>query len=606
METWVYWFIILLVVMFIGQIDKAHGEIYYMRVDGTAEKNFASGPATDASACMNSTTFRMSKFYPGDTIYVSDQGGVYNYPGNVQHHYLYINDNGNHADWIQIKNVPSEKPVFSAYRHIPNWQKSNLWRKENGKIWSIMTNGPQWDSYRENPRRLRFDDVEYHPAENADSVDSIYRWYHDASSHRLYVYSANNPSIEYTSLKGLQDSIKPVLIDGGSYIKISGLTIDGAYDTSVVLTGGAEGPVHHVKLFGNIIYSGYLHGIMIFGNNYDCYEIDIYDNVIDGLAKWSHTRDQGVTSDGIGVNESAHDVRIFDNIIKNVGHTGIQVHALDPTKEVYNINIYNNDISGQGSGKGYMRCLGTAGVNKIIGKGSTLQHCTFHHNHCHDLSVSNQFNGHHCEIYYNVFENMQRGNASHCSGLRLRGNGVIGSCEYNKVYNNVFSNISGSAINTIAENEPINNNAICNNIFFNTGFGNNFSDGSTYDKHNTAIVFLNHTLVSNNEIRNNVIWNPNSKARVYYNGSYFDTDSFNLADTNEDLISNNLFEDPLFVDPKNGYFSLLSTSPCIDAGKFIGQHQDFAGSNVPYNNATDIGAFEFISSKPIKALPQSD
>lgn len=51
---------------------------YYMRADGTAaNKAAATGPATDASACMNVSVHNGETFSAGDVIVVSHRGGVY-------------------------------------------------------------------------------------------------------------------------------------------------------------------------------------------------------------------------------------------------------------------------------------------------------------------------------------------------------------------------------------------------------------------------------------------------------------------------------------------------------------------------------------------------
>ena len=51
---------------------------YYMRADGTAaNKAAATGPATDASKCMNITVHNAESFSSGDSIIVSDAGGIY-------------------------------------------------------------------------------------------------------------------------------------------------------------------------------------------------------------------------------------------------------------------------------------------------------------------------------------------------------------------------------------------------------------------------------------------------------------------------------------------------------------------------------------------------
>ena len=73
----------------------------------------------------------------------------------------------------------------------------------------------------------------------------------------------------------------------------------------------------------------------------------------------------------------------------------------------------------------------------------------------------------------------------------------------------------------------------------------------------------------------------------------------------------NIDVDPLFVDPEGGDFSLLPTSPCIDAGNNVylpddindldgdgvtaePLPRDFIGAPRAIGPAVDMGAFEFI------------
>ena len=52
------------------------------------------------------------------------------------------------------------------------------------------------------------------------------------------------------------------------------------------------------------------------------------------------------------------------------------------------------------------------------------------------------------------------------------------------------------------------------------------------------------------------------------------------------------YVEPGLSDPDNGDFSLLPTSPCIDAGVDVGLAEDFAGTLLPQGNGFDIGAYE--------------
>ncbi len=59
--------------------------------------------------------------------------------------------------------------------------------------------------------------------------------------------------------------------------------------------------------------------------------------------------------------------------------------------------------------------------------------------------------------------------------------------------------------------------------------------------------------------------------------------------------SGNFSEDPLFADSAAGDFSLLESSPCIDAGLLLdGEWADILGTVRPQGDFTDIGAYEIV------------
>ena len=74
---------------------------------------------------------------------------------------------------------------------------------------------------------------------------------------------------------------------------------------------------------------------------------------------------------------------------------------------------------------------------------------------------------------------------------------------------------------------------------------------------------------------------------IYDHNLIFNTDQFT-----GDVLNNKFGQDPLFVDPSAGNFSLQAGSPVIDAGGGLAAKQDFYGAQRPQGSGVDIGAIE--------------
>ena len=71
--------------------------------------------------------------------------------------------------------------------------------------------------------------------------------------------------------------------------------------------------------------------------------------------------------------------------------------------------------------------------------------------------------------------------------------------------------------------------------------------------------------------------------------------------------TDNIAEDPLFVDPVKGNYRLSSGSPCIDSGTAVGASSDDIVGNVrPEGDGYDMGAYEYVGVQPGDTEPDGD
>ncbi len=186
-----------------------------------------------------------------------------------------------------------------------------------------------------------------------------------------------------------------------------------------------------------------------------------------------------------------------------------------------------------------------------------------------------------------------RGNTGKSTG----GVRAYGKCDVinNLIYNNTASESVGGLSIESALSNVIGNTIVCNNQLTSTGTQAGVKITNTLNPNGTFFV-------------NNVVWGNMSNGtvepkQVYYISRYDKSAgqrSYNaimgqLGDDSGETSIKLTEVNPGFVDPTNGDFSLLETSPLIDFGNkdkvFVAQ--DLAGNNRIVNTTVDLGCYEY-------------
>ncbi|MBA7584878.1 hypothetical protein ES708_26844 [subsurface metagenome] len=190
------------------------------------------------------------------------------------------------------------------------------------------------------------------------------------------------------------------------------------------------------------------------------------------------------------------------------------------------------------------------GIRVIGGNNFTIQYNTFIGNSEAIYSYAGN-----TKVYYNIFQNNQ--NAIHINGENSSA----------KIYNNVFYD------NITAVTTEYSELTLLNNIFYLT---------KDFDK---ALNFVGTELISDFNI-----YYPQQEDFVTFNGQDFhDLSELRLI---ENIDANSFTSDPLFVDAFNHNFDVITGSPVVDAGIYVGITADLTGESVPYGNSPDIGVIE--------------
>ncbi len=252
------------------------------------------------------------------------------------------------------------------------------------------------------------------------------------------------------------------------------------------------------------------------------------------------------------------------------------------TATIENNNITSNTADvGYAGGGGLYNCDGTIQYNTISGNladgsggglvwcNGTIQHNTISGNSADDGGGLSQCGG-------TINNNRISAN------LATAGGGGLSWC-LGTIQNNVISGNSagfgGGLDNCWA---TIQNNTIYGNVA-------SYSGGGLYDCTRWSMI------------RNCIIWQNTANS----GGAQFDdcnTPSYSCIQDWTGGGTGNISDNPQLVDPANGDFHLLPSSPCIDAGGTVTLTQDFEGNPRPWDGTSetrgdgsdyDIGADEY-------------
>ncbi len=146
----------------------------------------------------------------------------------------------------------------------------------------------------------------------------------------------------------------------------------------------------------------------------------------------------------------------------------------------------------------------------------------------------------------------------------------------------------------------------------NTFIGNN--GGSLY-AYNATLTSGALTFGTNDIVRNNIFVDNDDYSQYavqsYPNGLSLDYNCFydNSLNYGAGILSTNeVTSNPEFTNQSGGDYSLLNTSPCIDAGAPVsdttGYGQDYAGGYRISRDLIDIGAFEYQFPLPVDSIPE--
>jgi len=269
-------------------------------------------------------------------------------------------------------------------------------------------------------------------------------------------------------------------------------------------------------------------GIRVSASDQNNYGI-IRNNIIDANFTLYYGYEYGSPYIGIQLAD-AQNWSIYNNYIKNWIHTGIGLYNVNYLIPTINNKFYNNTITAPDIS--YGRAFEINCLNDELG---SCSYNKFYNNYVVNTTVRTQISGDHNEIYNNIFDTVNEV-SWHDREQALSLTPLEGISKNNTIYNNVFYNAYRAGFRTGAASE----------IEPNLVEGNKFINNIILNSEDFAIDIVNSDVIGVNTFKNNIIYKSDVDDVILYKDLIINITEFNSL--NSELVENNIYADPMFVD----------------------------------------------------------
>ena len=491
-------------------------------------------------------------------------------------------------------------PIISNVQLLEGASEVANWTSTSPNIWSL--------SLPDSPGRLFLDGVEYLRAStladlgNPDNEGAFAYWFYEDGTDELHLYASQNPASLYSEIKGNKLFIS-VLVFNADHLVFDHLDLRGGSGTSLDLKASSHIGISNCHL-GRWSNSGLtLQDWPIDGVRVPSSHITVSDNTFDSDFTFFYgLGSERGCGDGVKLFYGVNNCVVANNSFRNWAHNAIELLADRADADgVYANQFYDNYITAPDIP--YAHPFGADGL---------MDKCTqneFYQNHVEDCRTSSQINGNNNWVHHNIIKGMRNSPSkisptAHAFTLGIYQPNFV--CQDNRFDHNLIIDTDESAfiIRGFGLQGLVQNNAIRNNIFYKTGQAPKTSSYQ-YDEGTNLVIFDQfRNEVGGNTYQNNLFYSPQAADNAVYiqyaaigettfEGSYYSTDAFNaLNGIDGNVIENNLFGKPRFINPRNGNFLPQASSPAVNAGIDVGIALDFSGNPRIVGSVPDIGPFE--------------
>jgi hypothetical protein len=554
------------------------GTNYYVSNNGNDNNDgLSEGKAWKTVSKVNSRTFK-----PGDNI-LFERGGIWN-------ENLEITSSGSSAGQITYSaygDKTKKKPVFNGISEVSGWKTAGNWTNMGNNVWriNISHSGIYGRVWINNVEAVRSN----YAAEGKGL--SVTRKFQKINN-RLYVYSTSNPASALTSLK-ITNRSAFFTATNQNYITLNNLEIRGWHE--IIMTGCSNWIIEYCDL----MQSG-MRGFSItrngttrsnkgvirhcnFNTEFDYSEVRVFG--VDSGDWFYFYTEYAIRFIQGGIS----DWDIHDNEFHRWGYTTYWFTNTENTNGVYKteglrffrnyVETTNMNYGRHFAGRGRLENFNSAKPNEVYNN--------VFKNQASPVQVSMAY----LEIYNNVFDGSyctHWPDKEHSSPFNPINFGNDTPYEM-KVFNNVFAYGAYSGM-FLSMSNNLHNMRFVNNIFYENGYNNSWQQ--------LRVSTSGTGTLTNSQFDNNIFYAAARTDVFHIFGKRLTVPQFNALDGNNDRNlnpKNNIYADPLFVDPENGDFRLQPGSPAIGAGLTPLSGKDMAGTE--WGDKPNIGPYAINDSK---------
>ncbi|MFK8164846.1 MAG: right-handed parallel beta-helix repeat-containing protein [Lewinella sp.] len=484
-------------------------------------------------------------------------------------------------------------PMISSVGTLPGSLEPTNWTEVSPNIWALDLDL--------NPSRILLDAEEVlradDPAElgTTDGQGAFNKWFWQADS-VLFVYETQNPAIEFGS--GITGNISSItlLTLGARHLVFDGLEIEGGSVYSAAIFASDSLAIRNCKI-GRYASTGMaITGFNTAGGYLTTSYIEVEDNSFDsGFEIFHGPGTSRGCANGLIMLTSAESCTVMGNTFRNWASNGIELLGNFLDVGGTNNNLFeNNYISAPDIP--FSRGISINGAEDR----STLNR--FFRNTVDSTRGASFINGNNNVFEHNIIRTVRQtaaidGPSAYGIIIAVLGNGFVShdnDLDHNLILN---TDEAGIYILGIGAADQAMDNRIRNNILFNNAlqpFGGFYPVGPS--------LLIDTDDIGPQTYQNNILFDEagsSSQVALPATNELLSAAAFNaLNGTGSQVISDNLNEDPDFIDLTGGIYTPAAFGGAVDAGLELGYLADFFLDDRKQGAATDIGPIESGQSLP--------